>query len=189
MSPFTPPDISQVEPPEGCVPIITPFGSGINKSFVDGDPEGERLRVQMFVREEDKRVISKIWWGPHAEGPPGHAHGGSMAAVLDHTMGVACWVEGYPVVAASITINFHRGLPLAALYTVENWVERTEGKKVYAAGKIYLDDADAPFSTGSGLFIAKSLDDFEELSQQTVEQSGGHDHLKEFFAKFPVKKI
>ena len=69
-----------------------PFSGSGGGSFVEGDPQGDRLRIRMFVRESDCRLLSKVWFGPQAEGPPGHAHGGSQAAILDHTMGVAAWV-------------------------------------------------------------------------------------------------
>lgn len=181
MSDNEPPDIGSLEAPEGCVALVTPFGTDEGSSFVEGDPEGSRLRLRMFMREDDKRVISKIWWGPDAEGPPGHAHGGSMAAVLDHTMGVACWVAEYPVVAASITVDFLRGLPLKGLYSVEAWVERVEGKKVYAAGRIFLDDFEAPYATGTGLFIQKTWEEFMSLSDESGDESTLYGSVEKFF--------
>ena len=36
-------------------------------------------------------------------GPPGHVHGGAMAAALDEAMGAVCWMNGHPVVAATIS--------------------------------------------------------------------------------------
>ena len=157
------PDIEKFEAPEGCMPFDTPFGSHISRSFVDGDPESSRLRMKMFVRETDRRLFSKVWWGPNAEGPPNHAHGGSTAAVLDHMMGTTCWAEGYPVVSATITIDFIRGLPLIELYTVETWVEKIEGNKIYAQGRIYLDDDEKPFVTGHGLFIKIPAEKLERM--------------------------
>jgi acyl-coenzyme A thioesterase PaaI-like protein len=186
---MTHPDMSNIEIPDGCIPVDTPFGTDAGKSFVEGDPNGKRLRVQMFMRETDRRLISKIWFGPDAEGPPGHAHGGSMAAVLDHTMGVACWVEGYPVVAASITINFIKGLPLSAMYTVENWVERVDGKKVFAAGKIFLDDTEDPYATGSGLFIHKSLEDFRSLADGSKHKPISYEPMNKFFKEYPKRTL
>ena len=44
--------------------------------------------------------------GPPIEGPPGHAHGGSMAAVLDEAMGAAAWMEGHLVVAVRLATSF-----------------------------------------------------------------------------------
>ena len=178
MPDFTPPDMTTIEPEDGWTLVTMPFSTKGGRSFVDGDPEGHRLRVRMFVRESDHRMFTKVWWGPDAEGPPGHGHGGSMAAVLDHCMGITCWVSGHPVVAATITINFHRSIPLGNIYTVETWVEKVEGKKCYTHGEIYLDDPARPYSTGSGLFIIQDLERFKGLVADDRHVDGNFDTVE-----------
>ena len=101
-----------------------------------------------------------------------------MAAVLDHCMGIACWVSGHPVVAANISINFHRSIPLGGIYTVETWVEKVEGKKCFAHGEIYLDDAERPYSTGTGLFIIQDLDRFKNLVAKDEQVEGNYDTVE-----------
>ena len=133
-----------------------------------------------FARESDCRLFSKAWFGPQAEGPPGHAHGGSVAAVLDHTMGVAAWVAGYPVLGASITINFLKKLPLGEIVTVETWVSGRDGKKVTTQGRIYDADPNAPYSTGEGIFILQRLEAFTKLV-------GHGDELKSHMKDAPVE--
>ena len=86
-----------------------------------------------------------------------------MAAVLDHTMGISAWVNGHPVLAANISINFHKSLPLGRMTTVETWVNKVDGKKVTTAGRIYIDSFDEPYSSGEGLFIVRSLEKIAEL--------------------------
>src|SRR5262245_51363894 len=76
------------------------------KSFVSGEPRGRRLRVSYFRRIRDGNLVGKAWFGPGAEGPPGLAHGGSVAAVLDEAMGAACWQAGHPSLAARLSIEF-----------------------------------------------------------------------------------
>ena len=107
---------------------LPPWNLG-NSSFIDCDSQNERLRVRLFIRENDKRLIAKAWFGPQAEGPPGHAHGGSMAAVLDHVMGFSAWVAGHPVVARKIAVEFHRKLPLGTVALAEAWVSDVQDKK------------------------------------------------------------
>lgn len=174
------PDLEKMPPEDGWIPIEMPFSASGGASFVDGDPQGDRLRIRMFVRESDCRLRSKVWFGPQAEGPPGHAHGGSQAAVLDHTMGVGAWVAGFPVLAASITVDFRRKLPLGRVLTVETWVSRRAGKKVLTAGRIYDGDFEKPYSTGKGIFILQSLESFTELA-------GHGDDLKGRMKEVPVE--
>jgi len=162
LSKIVAPDLEQIPAEEGWTPIEMPFLTKGGASFVGGDPQGHRLRIRMFVRESDYRLRSKVWFGPQAEGPPGHAHGGSQAAVLDHTMGIAAWVAGHPVLAASITIDFRQKLPLGKILNVETWVSEREGKKVFTAGRIYNEDFEKPYSTGEGIFILQRLESFIE---------------------------
>jgi len=152
------PDFQDIDLGEGYTLLTVPFSTRGGQSFVDGDPTGNRLRVKMFLREADQHIVSKVWFGPEAEGPPGHAHGGSMAAVLDHTMGITAWANGHPVLAANISIDFIKSIPLGVVMTAETWVDEVDGKKIVTAGKIYLDSADEPFTSGKGLFIVRGLE-------------------------------
>ena len=86
-----------------------------------------------------------------------------MAAVMDDIMGFSCWVAGHPVVAAKISVEFRRKLPLGTIATAEGWVTNIDGRKVSAAGRIFLDDPETPFACGEGLFIARSMDQFADM--------------------------
>lgn len=155
----------------GWTPIDMPLSSSGGSSFVEGDPEGRRLRIRQYVRESDRRFFARVWFGPQAEGPPRHAHGGSMAAILDHTMGVGAWVAGYPVVAATISVNFHRKLPLGTVAVAEAHVDRVEGRKVHTVGRLYVDE-DEPFATATGIFIVQKIEAFKGmLGEDTVLES------------------
>lgn len=132
----------------------------LGRSFLYG-PHGDDtiLRIRWFLRDADQTLVGKVWWGPGAQGPPGHAHGGSMAAVLDEALGSACWVAGHPVVAAELTAKFKQMLPLDAVYTVEAWVERTEGRKIWAKGHIVDADSEV-YTSAEGLFITVPIEQF-----------------------------
>ena len=121
-------------------------------SFVSGDPEGETLRVAYFRRVSDGRLVGRAWFGPGSAGPPGHAHGGSMAAVLDEAMGAAAWAAGHIAVAASLRTDFRALLPLGTDALLEAWVERREGRKVWTAGFLRGDDGTV-FAEATALFI------------------------------------
>jgi acyl-coenzyme A thioesterase PaaI-like protein len=124
----------------------------------------------MFVRESDRRLLAKVWFGPEAEGPPGHAHGGGMAAVLDHVMGISAWVAGHPVVARKIGVEFHRKLPLGTVAIAEAWVNTVEEKRVTTEGRLYYPEPSAIFASSDGLFIKQSLEKFRAL----LEVHGRH---------------
>ena len=145
---------------EGWAALPMPRSFGDGRSFVSGDPEGDQLRVFYFLRESDNVLCAKVWFGMGAEGPPGHAHGGSMAAVLDDTMGCICWVLGHPVVAAEITIGFQKSLPLEKIIQVETSIDSIEGKKIKCIGRIFNPENGDTYTTGKGLFIKQPLEKF-----------------------------
>ena len=85
-------------------------------------------------------------------GPPGHVHGGAMAATLDEAMGAVCWMNGHHVVAATITISFLAMLPIETETIVHAAIERVDGRKVHLRSTL-TDLAGRKITEGTGLFI------------------------------------
>lgn len=130
-----------------------PFPDRVNNhSFISGRRDSRAIRVRYFEKKAVRLFAGRAWFGPETEGPPGHAHGGSQAALLDEGMGAAAWLSGKTVLAAKIEINFREPLPLGTVLTMRAEVTRIEGKKVYASGRLEADDGTV-YSDGTGLFV------------------------------------
>ena len=97
----------------GWAPVDMP-AEVMEDSFVSGDRSGRRLTLRYYTHD-DGSMMAKVLLGPGAQGPPGHAHGGSMASLLDETMGGAAWMSGYMVVAAELNVTFKKMLPLGTV--------------------------------------------------------------------------
>ena len=119
----------------GWISFDAPSLVGASLRFVSGEPEGNRFRVRYF-RDGAERLFARIWFGPETEGPPGHAHGGSIAAVLDEVLGLAAWAAGYPVVVGNLNVGFRSLLPLQQVVTVETTIVSVEGRKIMVHGRI-----------------------------------------------------
>jgi acyl-coenzyme A thioesterase PaaI-like protein len=145
--------------PPGCVPV-DPF-PGPPQSFVSGDPDGHRLRVAYFQRMSDGGLLARAWFGRGAEGPPGYAHGGSVAAVLDEAMGAAAWIAGHPSIAARIEVDFKTMVPLGIDADVEMSVEKVEGRKITTRARL-LDADGRVLAQSAGLFLRLSDDQIRE---------------------------
>ena len=149
--------------PDPTLTPVDPFprlaGGG---AFVSGDPQSDRLRVRYFHRKADGVLVALVWFGPGTEGPPGHAHGGSVASALDEAMGGAAWHAGYPVVAARISIDFRQMVPIGLEATVEARVEQVDGRKIRARGRLTGPDGTV-YADGEGLFIVLQPDQLERL--------------------------
>jgi acyl-coenzyme A thioesterase PaaI-like protein len=119
----------------GWEPFDAPSLVGASLRFVSGEPDGNRYRVRYF-RDREQQLRARIWFGPETEGPPGHSHGGAMAAVLDEVLGLAAWAAGYPIVVGNLNISFRNQLPLEQVVTVESRVISAEGRKIMVHGRI-----------------------------------------------------
>jgi acyl-coenzyme A thioesterase PaaI-like protein len=120
-------------------------------SFVSSNPSETTLRVRYYRHRENSSLRARIWFGPGSEGLPGHAHGGSVAAVLDEGTSLAAWLAGYPVASVQLVVDFESLIMLgqvaildAAIDTVEDdrievhGVLRSETGKVFARGRSRL---------------------------------------------------
>jgi hypothetical protein len=132
---------------------LEPFPGTVTAGrFVSGDGLGERFRVAWFRRPGDAGLVGRAWFGPGTEGPPRHAHGGSIAALLDEAMSAACWSRGHPVVSGRLEVDFRAPLPLGIVATFSSRVTTMKGRKLYTAARLDVDDAGG-IAQATGLFI------------------------------------
>ena len=134
--------------PEPGWEAVEPFPSPQDTFLSDGD----RVRLAYFRRPGEPDLYAKAWFGAKTMGPPGHVHGGAMAATLDEAMGAVCWMNGHKVVAATITISFLSMLPIETETIVQATIDRVDGRKVYLRSTL-TDGAGRKISEGTGLFI------------------------------------
>lgn len=132
---FTPCPPVDLSGEAGWVHFDAPSLVGESLRFVSGEPDGNRFRVR-YYRDGEQHLQARIWFGPETEGPPGHAHGGSMAAVFDEVLGLAAWAAGYPIVVGNLNVSFRNLLPLQKVVTVESKVISAAGRKVMVHGRI-----------------------------------------------------
>lgn len=151
-APLDPPAPDELDAEPGWAPLGPwPFPHGKPGRFVAGDESGTRYRIRYYRDAVDpERFHGKVWFGPGAEGPPLHAHGGSMAALLDEAAGMCCWVTGTPVVAATLTTHFRRMLPLGKVVEVEAWIQKRNERRLHVRARLFRGDE--VYATADGNF-------------------------------------
>jgi acyl-coenzyme A thioesterase PaaI-like protein len=131
------------------------------RSFVTNDPQGDRLRVRYEARPATvphasavapAALRAEVWFGPRTEGPPGHAHGGSVAAVLDEAMGLAVWLAHRPAVAAHIEVDFRQPVPLGTTARVETEAGEADDRKSAVAARLVGTDGTV-YAESRGIFV------------------------------------
>ena len=121
------------------------FGCGKN------NPEGMRLR---FSYDEDrKRFISRFRLGRRYTGPPGHAHGGVIATILDEAMGKVNKLRHVVAVTSTMEVRYHRMVPLGEPLVVEGWERRVRGREHINVAEI-RNQAGEVLASSKGKFIA-----------------------------------
>ena len=146
-----------------------PFPHGRPGQFVVGDDSGNRFRIRYYRDAVDPHVFhGKVWFGPGTEGPPMHAHGGAMAAVLDEALGTACWVAGIAVVAGTLTTRYRKMLPLCRVVLVEARIEGRGGRSVRVVGRLY--DANGTYTEAEAVYVAIEGQLAEDLKSAMVER-------------------
>lgn len=164
---MTPQDPSAVPPPivagDGWTPF-SPFPElAARESFVSGGPSTHRLRVAYFKRPGDAHLVGRAWFGPETQGPPGHAHGGAVSAVMDEALGAAAWADGHHVVVARLSVDFRAMVPLGTDATFEAWVERVDGRKVHTRGRLLAADGHL-LAEGQALCVLLGSDHLEKFA-------------------------
>lgn len=124
----------------GWVPFDAPSLVGESLRFVSGEPDGNRFRVR-YYRDSDNHLHARIWFGPETGGPPGHVHGGAVAAVMDEALGLAAWAAGYSIVVGNLNVSFRTMLPLEQVVTLESRVISAEGRKIKVHGRLFCGEA------------------------------------------------
>ncbi|PLY02472.1 MAG: PaaI family thioesterase [Desulfuromonas sp.] len=136
---------------DGWSDFDAPALVGETLRFVSGDRTGNRFRMSYFRNQENNLVV-RVWFGPVTEGPPGNAHGGSIAAVMDEVLGLAAWAAGYRIVVGNLNVSFRTLLPILTVVQVDTEVVSVEGRKVMVHGTIRSLDGTV-YAEGEALCI------------------------------------
>lgn len=136
MPPTAPPQVVPDDDWTPCEPFRPYLQDESYESFVSPGAGKGRLRVAYFRRAGSSSLVGRAWFGPETEGPPGHAHGGAVAAAMDEALGAVAYMEGHPVVVARLTVDFRTMVPVGTDATFETWVERVEGRKIHTRGRL-----------------------------------------------------
>jgi uncharacterized protein (TIGR00369 family) len=121
------------------------------KCYVCGGENPHSMGVRWFLRD-DGGISTEIALTDSQQGPPGLAHGGASAALLDEAMGLSVWYAGHRVAAVNLNVNYHHPLPLGETITVSGRVCGKEGKAVHTAGEISLPGGEVAVSA-TGVYV------------------------------------
>ncbi|MDD2921223.1 MAG: PaaI family thioesterase [Anaerolineales bacterium] len=119
--------------------------------FVCGHDNPHSIGLTWYV-DDDGVLTSEFVLNEAQQGPPGNAHGGASAAILDEAMGLVVWAAGLKVAAVNLEINYHKPLPLNQPLALEARVTQKDERKIFSTGEIKLSDGTICVS-GRGIYV------------------------------------
>ena len=115
-----------------------------------GHPGG--LRVRCFRTEDG--VASPIWIAKQYDGPPGHAHGGIVAAYLDEILAGAVYgTTKKAAVTGELTVRYRRGVPTERAILGRGRLVSDHGRYVDVEGELVDPDTQEVLASGKARFF------------------------------------
>jgi uncharacterized protein (TIGR00369 family) len=148
-------------------PSETPLAHGQqNGCFGCGDDNAAGLQLKFFV-DEEQRVICRVRLSVRFQGPPGHAHGGIIATLLDEAMSKANRRRGIVAMTRHMSVDYRRPVPLESDLVLEGWSESDTGRKHRCSAEV-RDESGTVLASSTGVFIEVTP---ELLRRYAPEQS------------------
>ena len=127
----------------------------LNGCFGCGDDNHAGLHLKFFV-DEAGRVLCRFRLAAQFQGPPGHAHGGIIATVLDEAMSKANRHRNIVAMTRHMSIDYRRPVPLENDLILEGWSEKdtqsASGHKQQCSAEI-RDASGTVLASATGIFI------------------------------------
>ncbi len=125
-----------------------------NRCFGCGPGNRTGLRLRFTGDATSRTVACRVRLPRRFEGPPGHAHGGIVATILDEAMGKVNKLYGLIALTRRMEIDYLKPVPLAVPLLISGRAAEvaSEGRKHFRVGEI-RNEAGELLATSTGLFI------------------------------------
>src|SRR5579872_3317131 len=124
-----------------------------NSCFACGEDNPQGMHLKFAFDEERGCFVCRFRLGKRYTGPPGHAHGGIIATLLDEAMGKVNKLRHVIALTSQITVDYLKPVPLNKPLRVESREVRVCGRQHINMAEI-LNEKDEVLARSQGLFIA-----------------------------------
>lgn len=136
-----------------ATPSLTPLAHGaLHHCFGCGlsNPTGLRLR---FFTAPDGAIVCHPRLAGRFAGPPGHAHGGIIATLLDEAMSKANRARGIVAMTRQLSVEYLRPVPLGARLTLTARHLSAHGRRHPCEAQL-ADASGRTLATATAVFVA-----------------------------------
>ena len=130
-----------------------------DRCFGCGPDNPHGLHLNFVLGPGGDSYICEFELGDNFSGPPGHAHGGIIATILDEAMGKANKLRGKVALTRSMEVEYFRPVPLGQPLVAEGRMVRTEGRALYNSAEL---------RTAQGVVLARSRGKFLAIDAEKM---------------------
>jgi uncharacterized protein (TIGR00369 family) len=143
----------------------TPLAHGtLNGCFGCGEDNSAGLHLKFFV-DENNRVLCRLHLARQFQGPPGHAHGGIIATLLDEAMSKANRHRNIVAMTRHISVDYLRPVPLETDLVLEGWSETDANSATSRKHHCSAELRDA-----SGTLLASATGIFVQITEEILRR-------------------
>jgi uncharacterized protein (TIGR00369 family) len=124
-----------------------------NHCFACGKDNPQGMRLKFFIDEEARHSICTFKLTRRYQGPPGHAHGGIIATILDEAMGKVNRLSRVVALTRTMTIDYLKPVPLDKPLTVIGRAQQVQGREHTNVAEI-MDVDGRVLARSTGVFVA-----------------------------------
>src|SRR5512142_1258845 len=124
-----------------------------NYCFGCGQDNAEGMRLKFVYDEATKCFISRFKLSKRYVGPPGHAHGGVIATILDEALGKVNKLRHVIALTKELQVEYLKPVPLGQTLVAEGRERSVRGRVHINVGEIRNQNGDV-LARGRGKFIA-----------------------------------
>ena len=154
----------------------------LNHCFGCGRDNPDGMRLKFFIDGESRRTFCKFKLTRRYQGPPGHAHGGIIATILDEAMGKVNKFRNVLALTKQMDVEYVKPVPLGKTLTVIGHESHVRGRRHVNVAEI-TNEAGEVLARGKGLFIvvdpAKMFARFIANDAVTKKQTPGRTKLNQ----------
>jgi acyl-coenzyme A thioesterase PaaI-like protein len=126
---------------------------------------GNPVAPPLVMRVADDHVEGTATFGQQYEGPPGHVHGGFVAAAFDEVLGMAQSLAKQPGMTGRLVVHYRKPTPLNRELRFRGQVDRVEGRKIFTSGTLHAGDDLC--AEAEGLFISVDFSRLERIARES----------------------
>jgi uncharacterized protein (TIGR00369 family) len=132
---------------------LEPLSHGaLNRCFGCGQMNRTGLRLKFFV-DQERTIVCRVRLARRFEGPPGHAHGGIIATLLDEAMSKANRQFGVLTMTRQMEVEYLKPVPLGVPLILTGRRVGSSERKHRCEAQIANEDG-VVLARGKALFIA-----------------------------------